>query len=281
MPSNSPPNPVNAILDLTDKMLPATAQTFAGHGATLFTAFAVILICWAGIQIALSGDGFDVSKFSRMLLFISFGYAMAHYYANPIPGIGYSFVDLIVQETKYLSLQLDKASLNNMIAQVGRFTGGDGGASGMPSFLAGPDKFLAYSVTLLAYVGLLIVTSFVLAYGAVAQAVLVLLGPLFVPFFIVPKMDWLFWSWFKAFLAYSFYRVVATAVIHVFATMLLGYLQPMNPAAVLMTFPVPLVFLGVAAFGILKIPQLTAHIFSGGSGGDSGLFQAAVGRMSS
>ena len=29
----TPPNPVNAVLDLTDKMLPAWAQTFAGHGA--------------------------------------------------------------------------------------------------------------------------------------------------------------------------------------------------------------------------------------------------------
>ena len=88
-PGGTPPNPVNAVLDLTDKMLPAWAQTFASHGAALFTAFALIVVCWAGLQIALSGEGFDASKFARMLLFISFGYAMAHYYASPIPDTAY------------------------------------------------------------------------------------------------------------------------------------------------------------------------------------------------
>ena len=38
----------------------------------------------------------------------------------------------------------------------------------------------------------------VIAFGLIASAVCALLGPLFVPFFIVPKLDWLFWGWFKA-----------------------------------------------------------------------------------
>ena len=38
----------------------------------------------------------------------------------------------------------------------------------------------------------------VIAYGYVAAAVCVLIGPIFIPWFIVPKMDWLFWGWLKA-----------------------------------------------------------------------------------
>ncbi len=38
----------------------------------------------------------------------------------------------------------------------------------------------------------------VIAYGYVASAVCVLIGPIFIPWFIVPKMDWLFWGWLKA-----------------------------------------------------------------------------------
>ena len=32
----------------------------------------------------------------------------------------------------------------------------------------------------------------------IASAVCALVGPLFVPFFIVPTLEWLFWGWLKA-----------------------------------------------------------------------------------
>ena len=47
----------------------------------------------------------------------------------------------------------------------------------------------------------------IVAFGLIASAVCALLGPIFVPFFIVPKLDWLFWSWFKAFIQYPFIPV--------------------------------------------------------------------------
>ena len=46
----------------------------------------------------------------------------------------------------------------------------------------------------------------VVGYGYIATAVCVLVGPFFIPWFIVPKMDWLFWGWFKAFIGFSFTR---------------------------------------------------------------------------
>ena len=60
----------------------------------------------------------------------------------------------------------------------------------------------------------------VIAYGYVASAVCVLIGPIFIPWFIVPKMDWLFWGWLKAFIGFSFYQVVAAAFVFVFAKVL-------------------------------------------------------------
>ena len=65
----------------------------------------------------------------------------------------------------------------------------------------------------------------VIAYGYVAAAVCVLIGPIFIPWFIVPKMDWLFWGWLKAFIGFSFYQVVASAFIFVFAKVLTGMFQ--------------------------------------------------------
>jgi hypothetical protein len=65
----------------------------------------------------------------------------------------------------------------------------------------------------------------VIAYGFIATAVCVLVGPIFAPFFIVPKLEWLFWGWLRCFLQYAFYEVIAAAVVYI-----IGNLAE-NPAA--------------------------------------------------
>ena len=39
-----------------------------------------------------------------------------------------------------------------------------------------------------------------------------ILGPLFIPFLLVDKLSFLFWGWLRAFIGFSFYKVVAAAV---------------------------------------------------------------------
>src|SRR5258705_7551658 len=112
----------------------------------------------------------------------------------------------------------------------------------------------------------------VIAFGLIASAVCGLLGPIFVPFFIVPKLDWLFWGWLKAFIQYSFIPVVAIAFLMVFERFVFRYVTTLPPtitsadyvvygiqaAAVVTTFCV----------GMVLVPSLTKSIFTG-SGGES------------
>ena len=65
----------------------------------------------------------------------------------------------------------------------------------------------------------------VIAYGFIATAVCVLVGPIFIPFFIVPKLEWLFWGWFRCFIQYAFYQVIAAAVVFIIANLILGILD--------------------------------------------------------
>jgi hypothetical protein len=114
----------------------------------------------------------------------------------------------------------------------------------------------------------------VIAYGFIATAVCVLVGPIFIPFFIVPKLEWLFWGWFKAFIQYAFYQVIAAAVVFVIANLILGTLnlQPngtISAAQLLEFFPVIFITFLASIYALLKIPALTNHIFSGSSGGSS------------
>ncbi len=109
----------------------------------------------------------------------------------------------------------------------------------------------------------------VIAYGYVASAVCVLVGPVFIPWFIVPKMDWLFWGWLKAFIGFSFYQVVASAFVYVFAKVLAGMFQAIgniNISNALTILPALLISLFVCIYGVFKVPELTSAILSGRTG---------------
>ena len=92
------------------------------------------------------------------------------------------------------------------------------------------------------------------------------------PFFIVPKLDWLFWSWFKAFIQYSFIPVVAFAFLMVFERFVFQFLTTLPPGITEDLYMVyglqALVIIGVFVVGILLVPSLTSSIFSG-RGGES------------
>ena len=111
---------------------------------------------------------------------------------------------------------------------------------------------------------------FVISFSMIAAAVCVLVGPLFVPFFIVPTMEWLFWGWLKAFIQYAFTLVVANAFIFVFERFLSRYLQTLPPGLRLedqLLYGVHAVMILVTfAVGVLLVPSLTSSIFSGRSG---------------
>ncbi|GGA73341.1 hypothetical protein GCM10011507_26190 [Edaphobacter acidisoli] len=109
----------------------------------------------------------------------------------------------------------------------------------------------------------------VIAYGYVATAVCVLVGPVFIPWFIVPKMDWLFWGWLKAFIGFSFYQVVASAFIFVFSKVVIGMFHvigTLSLANIVTVLPALLTLAFVCVYGLHKIPELTGSILGGRAG---------------
>ena len=110
----------------------------------------------------------------------------------------------------------------------------------------------------------------VIAYGYVATAVIVLVGPLFVPFFIVPHLEWLFWGWLRSCVQYAFYQVVANAFVFVFGNLLLHFFDRYPPPYAfeqITALFMPMVFLLMAfVYGVLKVPALVNAIFTGRSG---------------
>src|SRR5258708_9298311 len=82
-------DPLTSLEDIIRGLMTSKLDLFVGMGQNLFRGFATILIVWFGVQSALSsaegGEGFNFTRFSRLLLVIAFGLAMVKYYSTPIP----------------------------------------------------------------------------------------------------------------------------------------------------------------------------------------------------
>ena len=194
---------------------------------------------------------------------------MVNYYSVPIPGVGRSFHNIITDESQFLAARINQAELQAVLQGVNDFQARLD-APGV-SDLVGTIVYAIIIILLAAAQAVVIV---VIAYGFIATAVCVLVGPVFVPFFIVPKFEWLFWGWFKCLLQYAFYQVIAAAVVFVIGNLILGVLQLQPPGAVSTVqligwFPVLFITFLASIYALLKVPVLTNHIFSGTSGGSS------------
>ena len=260
---------VATIQQAISNLLTTHEPEFLRVGHSLFVSFATILIAWQGIRMMLSGEslGKHMFDFAKLLLFISFGYSLVAFYESPIPGIGISFSNLITDQAHNFANILDARSLELTFDHLDelwqRFVQPDAW-----SILANLIYWLLLIVVTIAKV----VSLAVVAFGLIASAVCALVGPIFVPFFIVPKLDFLFWSWFKAFIQYSFIPVVAFAFLMIFERFVFQFLTTLPPGITEDQYMVyglqALVVIGVFAVGILLVPSLTSSIFSG-RGGES------------
>lgn len=260
---------VGTVQQAITSLLTTYEPEFLSLGYSLFVAFATIVLAWQGIKMMLAGERLSdhLFEFARLLLFISFGYALITFYERPIPGIGVSFSNLVTDQAHFLANKLEARSFELVWDHLDELW----------SHFLPPDAWsilanLLYWVLLLV-VGLAKTVSLaVVAFGLIASAVCALVGPLFVPFFIVPKLDWLFWSWFKAFVQYSFIPVIAFAFLMIFERFLFGYLTTLPPGITedqyLLYGVQALVVIGVFVVGILLVPSMTSSIFSG-RGGES------------
>ena len=264
-----PANYFSAVATALTQLLTAHQDLFVGLGTNLFRGFATILIAWHGVKLALmSADrmaGLHLADFASLLLTIAFGFAMITYYAQPIPGLGVSFSHLITDQALALATQIEQASAEEIQQRLTAVYVG----MEQPG-LFDVVQIIRYFLTTCALAAAQFAVLAVIAYGFVATGVTVLLGPIFIPFFIVPQLDWLFWGWLRAFLQYAFYQVVANAFVYVFGNLLIQFLDqhppPFDGAWVALLF-VPLVFLLVAfVYGLLKVPSLVSAIFSGHTG---------------
>jgi hypothetical protein len=252
-------------------LLAASVPAFLIFGTSMFRALALIRIGWEGVETAWSSAPSDERMFSfvKLLLHLSFAYAIVTFYTTPIPGLGISFVHLITDQMAYFCSLLDATTVSKSFDhwnQMGtRFI--------QPSVLdVGANVlYVVFQLVLIAAKGLSFI---VVSFGMIATAALTVVGPVFIPFLIAPGLEWLFWGWFKAFLQYAFLPVMAYVYLMIFEQYIFNVLTDL-PAGVTAdlygTYGFQVITVGVSfCLGLLYIPKLNADLFSGSGGASTG-----------
>ena len=272
-----------------DNLTATVSPSIDSLGLRMVVGLATIMLVWFGLQEALAsaqgGAGFSLPRFISFFVLITFAYCFVRFYDSSIPGIGYSLKGFVSGGTSSLvdyigndSTQEVQNTIHAAISKIGALT---------PSFTEPYTLICSFTVQVVLSI-LTALISVIIAYGAIGATVIGLLGPVFIPWMVFEKTDFLFWGWLKAFVGFEFYKVVAAATMSVMSHLMITYLtsgamNASSPTNLIYIMPALLMLCLVAGFVLLKIPTMTATLFSGHVGGHSsglsGVVTAAVARI--
>lgn len=272
-----------------DNLTATASPSVDALGLHMVLAMATIMLAWFGIQEALAsahgGTGFNVARFVEFFVLITFAYCFVKFYDGAIPGIGYSLKGFISGGTSSLvdyigtdATQQIQNTIHTSLSKVGSLS---------PALTEPYTLLCTYTVEVILSI-LTALIGVIVAYGAIGATIIGLVGPVFIPWMVFNKTEFLFWGWLKAFIGFEFYKVVAAATLSIMSHLLIAYLTSganyiSDPRHLITLMPGLLILCFVAGFILLKIPTMTASLFSGHVGGHGfgagGILTAAILRM--
>src|SRR5215472_7278796 len=253
------------------------APSITAMGIHMVLALATIMLVWFGVQEALSsahgGPGFSMGRFLNLFMLLTFAYVMVNYYDSSIPGLNFSIKSFIDGGTISLVNLVGSDGSNTMLNEIHAASSKTG-----PSILnsmMNPYYAIVYFAVQFLLAMLAAIVSAIVAYGAIAATIMGVLGPVFIPFLVFDKLDWLFWGWLKAYLGFSFYKVVAAATMNVLSHVLTNYYIQLgqsvsDPSLMVQTLPLLVLLVLVNIYILFKIPTMTHSLFTGHTGGHGG-----------
>jgi len=273
----------NYIAQACQSLAATTAPSIAAMGIHIVIALATIMLVWFGVQEALAsahgGPGFSMARFLNLFMLMTFAYAMVNYYDSSIPGLGFSIKSFIDGGTTNLVALIGADGSTTMLNEIHAASSKTGPS--MLTSLMSPYYSLVFFAVQFMLALLAAIVSAILAYGAIAATIIGLLGPIFIPFLVFDKLDWLFWGWLKAYLGFSFYKVIAAATMNVLSHVLTNYYIQLgqsiaDPSTIVQTLPLLILLVLVNVYILFKIPSMSHSLFGGSGGGHGGLTAALM-----
>ena len=290
-----------SFLDIVlDTVVGGAAPDVHTLGLQLWGGLAAVMVAWTGLKIAFSGT-FEPWAIIRLMLGIAIPRTLLHYYTVAIPGVGLTFPAMVAGggiwlQNLFLS-DVVSAGYTEMTALVQAYAAHLSAAWSSGNLLsvvtAGVSVLFSSFVTLVmgaslvfSLVALFCVTYAQVIWAQVAIAIVILLGPVFIPFLLFEPLAFLFWGWFRSLMVYTLYGVVAGAILRVFMGVGMGYITTYadalmgtgsaDPAELWLWAVVllPLVVSGLMAG--LKVGELASMLVSGSGSTGSGFMDLAM-----
>ena len=263
------------ITQACDTLTSTASPSIDALGLRICIALATIMLVWFGVQEALAsangGPGFNMGKFLNFFLLITFAYTMVKFYDSSIPGVGYSLRGFINGGAQYLVSVIGTDSVTSIQNTLNQAQSSSG--PGITKALMNPYYAIVFVIIQVLIAILSAVVSAIIAYGAIASATIGLLGPVFIPFLVFNKLEFLFWGWLRAFMGFCFYKVLAAAVFSILAHVLAEYYTQLvafsDPGNMVQELPLLILLVLVNVYILFKIPAMTQSLFSGHTGGGS------------
>ena len=291
---------------LTGQLMASVAPAVATAGMQLWQGLALIVVVWTGAQMALSGGGINMAAVVRMVIGLSIPLGMLQFYTAPLPGAGRSVPELITGMGEWLQLMIVADAGTAMLEQLAlagtafrELFAGEGVFGSMAAFgwnlvtdlPAVLDAAFDLAVTLVLMILLAIGLVVVFAIGQaqvmwaqLALSIALVLGPIFIPWLLVPQLSFLFWGWLRTVLVYSLYGAVAAAIFRVVTELGVFVVQGWTgdvaagvewagPTGIMTAWRRSLVtipYIVAAGLATLKVGELTQMLISGGGNVGSG-----------
>ena len=297
IPTDLTPEEMRNFKSFLDTALESLTAAAGGEiftlGNQMFGGLALIVIVLSGLKIAFGG-GLQPWELMRVIIGIWIPWVMLQFYTVNLPGMVFTFPHMIVAGGNWLndllvddsvaSVQEELTKLFKELsdAQEAAVESGDLLDVLTSGFQATMTQITAFFVVLFMALMMLVLSAVTYAqviWAQIALAILIIVGPIFIPFLVFEPMAFLFWGWFRAMITYSLYAVIAGAVLRVFSAVGIAFITSMGQADLNFTslMDVGLWMLAVVPFFIagilasLKIGELASMLVTGGGAGGSGL----------
>ena len=302
IPANLPPEEIrdfqSFIQTALDGLTAAAGGDVMALGTGMLTGLALIVIVIAGVKIAFSGN-IQPWEVVRLVIGIWIPWVMMQFYTTTIPGMSQTFPGMIAEGGNFLhemllgdiisSMQTELGDMVRAIAANMQTQAAQGNVigiltGGVHAFVTAVAGSIIMALLVLMLIVLFAVTYAQVIWAQIALAILIILGPIFIPFLVFEPLAFLFWGWFKGMLTYSLYAVIAGCVLRVFSAVGIAYIttlgganldtQSMTQVGLWTLAVIPLFIAGLLSS--LKCGELAAMLVTGGGAGGSGLMGMAT-----
>ena len=248
IPSNLPPEEIRDFQSFIQTALDGLTAAAGGEvmalGTGMFAGLALIVIVIAGVKIAFSGS-IQPWEVVRLVIGIRIPWVMMQFYTTTIPGMSQTFPGMIAEGGNFLhemllgdiisSMQTELGDMVRAIAANMQTQAAQGNVigiltGGVHAFITAVAGSIIMALLVLMLIVLFAVTYAQVIWAQIALAILIILGPIFIPFLVFEPLAFLFWGWFKGMLTYSLYAVIAGCVLRVFSAVGIAYITTLGGA---------------------------------------------------